>query len=1021
MHDLTAQDYSNQEHKFLKEDYRTTMKRSIIFLLMLLLGYSFTFSAVVKDKEKVMYIDHSKDHLKQRVYTERLIAREKAEEKQREERDRRLTRAESTEARRQPDLSQSQGVSISVKSGTVFTDENYSGKFRIRGELVNNGTSSAVFVKITVNAYNASNTLLDTDYTYMGGGTPAKSGSSFYDSLPGGGTGFFELTLDTPYSGVDHYTTSITHSTYSHSACKAGLKFKNNPTVSNSYGDVKFLGEVENPSSYYTTWFTKVYFAVYNASGKVIDVDYTYVDGITYEGTDTAIAPKGSAPFEVTTDAAYSSYSSYKYSILWYERQTSTPPSLTVTAPNGGESWQVGASQTITWNSSGSISDVKIEYSTNSGSSWTTITSSTSNDGSYSWTIPDTKSTTCKVKITDTSDSSIYDASNSNFSITSSGGTPPPGSPTITVTAPNGGESWEAGDYEWIEWTSTGTVGSIKIEYSTNNGSSWMTVTSSTSNDGLYLWSIPNTLSSTCKVKISEASDGSPSDTSNSVFSITAASTPSEIKVNRDNLYFCYILGGAALKSQSFSIKNIGGGVMNWTIADGSDLVCTPDSGTNSAIVTVTLDPTGLSAGSYYGELPISASSAVNSPLTVTAWLEVKYSGANEAPFGQFATPENGANVSSSIAVTGWVLDDSDIDTVKIYRENGGSLAYIGDAVFVEGARPDVDDAYPGHPRGYMAGWGYMLLTNFMPNNGNGTFTLHAIATDTNGKSTDLGNKTIHIDNANAVKPFGAIDTPGQGGMASGDKFVNWGWVLTPQPKNIPTDGSTVKVFVNGVYLGNPKYNIYRSDIAGLFPGYANSDGAIGYFFLDTTGYDNGVHTIYWTAKDNEGASDGIGSRYFTVSNSGSSRSKANTGTLLKPYTGSTADRVTENSYVSQKEALILNAVKNTKPGKTIRAKAIDRVVVDVNGLWPMSPETLLQNTYTGYLYVNGRLLALPTGSTLNSLEGMFYWTPGPGFNGHYHLVFARNEADGSISTQSVIVQVATKIDFKNIHIDVKR
>ena len=43
-----------------------------------------------------------------------------------------------------------------------------------------------------------------------------------------------------------------------------------------------------------------------------------------------------------------------------------------------------------------------------------------------------------------------------------------------------------------------------------------------------------------------------------------------------------------------------------------------------------------------------------------------------------------------------------------------------------------------------------------------------------------------------AVLPFGAIDTPAQGGTASGSAFVNFGWALTPQPKSIPADGSTI-------------------------------------------------------------------------------------------------------------------------------------------------------------------------------------------------------------------------------------
>ena len=83
----------------------------------------------------------------------------------------------------------------------------------------------------------------------------------------------------------------------------------------------------------------------------------------------------------------------------------------------------------------------------------------------------------------------------------------------------------------------------------------------------------------------------------------------------------------------------------------------------------------------------------------------------------------------------------------------------------------------------------------------------------------------------------------------------------------IPTDGSTINVYIDGVDPGHPIYNIYRSDIAALFPGYSNSNGAGGYFSLDTSAYENGVHTIQWTVTDDAGNTDGIGSRYFTIQN----------------------------------------------------------------------------------------------------------------------------------------------------------
>jgi hypothetical protein len=69
---------------------------------------------------------------------------------------------------------------------------------------------------------------------------------------------------------------------------------------------------------------------------------------------------------------------------------------------------------------------------------------------------------------------------------------------------------------------------------------------------------------------------------------------------------------------------------------------------------------------------------------------------------------------------------------------------------------------------------------------------------------------------------------------------------------------------VDGVSIGHPTYSNYRADIASLFPGYANSNGAVGYFYLDTTAYKNGVHTIQWAAADSAGNIDGIG-RYRLV------------------------------------------------------------------------------------------------------------------------------------------------------------
>lgn len=184
---------------------------------------------------------------------------------------------------------------------------------------------------------------------------------------------------------------------------------------------------------------------------------------------------------------------------------------------------------------------------------------------------------------------------------------------------------------------------------------------------------------------------------------------------------------------------------------------------------------------------------------------------------------------------------------------------------------PDVAAAYPGYPNNNW-GWGLLVLTNELPGNGgkpigNGTYRFHAIAVDNNGESTEIGASSIGVNNAASVAPFGTIDTPTQGQTIAGTYFVNFGWALTPRPNSIPTDGSTITVYIDNLPVGNPVYNQPRSDISTLFPNLANSNGAVGYYIFDTTKLANGLHSIAWVAEDSAGHGSRLGSRYFIVQN----------------------------------------------------------------------------------------------------------------------------------------------------------
>jgi hypothetical protein len=96
---------------------------------------------------------------------------------------------------------------------------------------------------------------------------------------------------------------------------------------------------------------------------------------------------------------------------------TALAQAVTVTSPNGGESWIVGSNHNITWTSQ-CLDDVQIEYSIDAGSNWITETPSTpAGPGSYSWAVPDAPSNQCLVRVCDADDGSPCDASNTLFSI----------------------------------------------------------------------------------------------------------------------------------------------------------------------------------------------------------------------------------------------------------------------------------------------------------------------------------------------------------------------------------------------------------------------------------------------------------------------------------------------------------------------------------------------------------------------------------------------------------------------------
>ncbi|MFN8247802.1 MAG: zinc-dependent metalloprotease family protein [Ferruginibacter sp.] len=149
---------------------------------------------------------------------------------------------------------------------------------------------------------------------------------------------------------------------------------------------------------------------------------------------------------------------------------TNTSGPFQVTAPNTAVSWVGGSTQTVTWNVANttvapvSCANVKISLSTDGGQTFPTVlVASTANDGSEVITVPNTPTTTARVKI-ESVGNIFFDISNANFTITSgsSCGTPSGLSASgITTTSAN------------LSWAAVSGANTYAVDYKLNSSSTW--------------------------------------------------------------------------------------------------------------------------------------------------------------------------------------------------------------------------------------------------------------------------------------------------------------------------------------------------------------------------------------------------------------------------------------------------------------------------------------------------------------------------------------------------------------------
>ena len=199
---------------------------------------------------------------------------------------------------------------------------------------------------------------------------------------------------------------------------------------------------------------------------------------------------------------------------------TITKSNITITTPNGGESWQTSTEYGIVW-SDDILAYVKIELY-KGGAFYSTIVDTTESDGYYVWSVNAAESgSDYKIKITSLGSENDFDLSDNNFTITKR---------QVTVTTPNGGENWETSTPHGIFWTDD-ILSHVKIELY-KGGVFYSNIVDTTESDGYYAWSVNAAESGNdYRVKITSLGSENDFDLSDADFSIVK----NVIKITRPN------------------------------------------------------------------------------------------------------------------------------------------------------------------------------------------------------------------------------------------------------------------------------------------------------------------------------------------------------------------------------------------------------------------------------------------------------------------------------------------------------
>lgn len=338
---------------------------------------------------------------------------------------------------------------------------------------------------------------------------------------------------------------------------------------------------------------------------------------------------------------------------------TNTSGPFSVTAPNTAVSWAGNSAQTVTWavaNTTAapvSCANVRISLSTDGGNTFTTLVASTPNDGTESVSIPNTPSTTARIKI-EAVGNIFFDISNTNFTITSGTGCGSPAGLTasgITTTAAN------------LSWSAVSGATSYDVDYKLNSSATWTNAATATT---------------ALSIGLSGLTSGSLYDWRVRANCAGGSSAYTQAQFTTQSLVTCNAPTGLASSGVTASAASV-----SWTAVSGA-LSYTVDYKTNASATWInaatgttatSVNLSGLAASTLYDWRVRTNCSGGSSAYTQAQFTTAAAPGCGTA-FEPNETQAAAAAISAGVANSAAITTSTDNDYFKITTTGTNNITY---------------------------------------------------------------------------------------------------------------------------------------------------------------------------------------------------------------------------------------------------------------------------------------------------------------------------------------------------------